>query len=108
MNRMLTVALALASGYSHAGLPKPQGTELLHAEQQGYAVQAYEVQGTAGQALAAYARVLQDAGLRVRTIDGALAVRGSHTAIVHAFREDGHTVLALVRLGDEEQTRDDR
>jgi hypothetical protein len=98
--RLLAIALAMLSEQTATGLPTPQGTRLLHAEERGYAVDAYAVQGAPAEALAAYERRLT--GLRVHTIQGALAVRGRETAIVHAYREGNRTVLALVKLGDEE------
>ncbi len=106
MNRMLVIALALVSGRATAGLPTPRGESVLCARQRGYAVEAYQVQGTPEQALAEYARTLQGNQIRVRTIQGALAVRGRETAIVHAFRVHDRTVLSVVRLGDEEQASD--
>jgi hypothetical protein len=96
--RVLVIALALVADAS-PGLPRPRGTSVLSFEQRGYTIQAYEVQGTPSEALATYARTLTD--FRVYTIQGALAVRGRETAIVHAFREGERTVLALVKLGDE-------
>jgi hypothetical protein len=101
--RSLAIALALLSEHASAGLPVPHGTRLMKTEQRGYAVEAYQVQGTPAEALAAYERALT--GFRVHTIQGALAVRGRETAIVHAFLDRDRTVLALVTLGDGEHDR---
>jgi hypothetical protein len=106
MNSSLVIALALASERARAGLPTPQGARSLVAEERGYAFETYEVDGEPEEALQDYAGVLAKAHFRVRTIQGALAARGRETAIVIAFRERTRTVIALVRLGDEDRARD--
>jgi hypothetical protein len=100
MKQLLLIALAFASEGGHAGMPAPRGTRTFAVAQRGYAVEAYDVEGAPTEALASYARTLTGAHLRVHRIQGALAVRGRETAIVHAYRDGERTVLALVRLGD--------
>lgn len=95
-----------AAGGDIAELPRPAvGRRVLTTKLpgSGHALVAYEVPGTPGAALAAYARSLQQHGFMQLEVAGATETRafsrGSELLVVHGRSQNGQSVLSAVRLG---------
>jgi hypothetical protein len=106
-----------AGGADLPGLPRPEHARRVlsvQVQQRDYALAAYDVAVAPRAALAQYTRELAQHGFRAVPVTPQLGaeqalsalVRGPERIIVHGFRQDGRSVLAVVRMGERAAPRE--